>query len=155
MTDRCIPDPEVLVELQNVVARNAAALLEDARLLFEAQRYPRAFALSALAFEELGKAALCLGPLLPGVFEMTDKQFSNEWRPNKFNLYVEPAIGDVRHQKLTSADLDKLYRKLETQGRKVGEGKPPSGLSMRTVRYVHQIIRAALNRPGVSGGSIS
>lgn len=63
---------------------------------------------------------------------------------NKIRLYIEPAVGEIRLQKLTTADVDKLYLTLEKQGRTVAKGEAPAGLSMRTVRYVHQIIRKAL-----------
>jgi integrase len=53
---------------------------------------------------------------------------------------VNPRIGNVPLQKLTAAYLDALYAELLTKGRRDGTG----GLSPRTVRYVHTVIRAAL-----------
>ena len=44
---------------------NAGDLLTDARLLLEAGRAPRAHALATLAFEETGKAFICIPALLP------------------------------------------------------------------------------------------
>jgi integrase len=47
--------------------------------------------------------------------------------------------------RLTSARLTKLYRDLETSGRRNGKGElTGAGLSPRTVRYIHTIIGAAL-----------
>ena len=40
---------------------NAVQLYEDAALLFEAERYPRAGSLAICGFEELAKARICLG----------------------------------------------------------------------------------------------
>lgn len=43
---------------------NGMELLDDASLLLEHERWPRAHALAVLALEELGKAGVCLGALL-------------------------------------------------------------------------------------------
>lgn len=55
-------------------------------------------------------------------------------------LHVIPHIGAVPLSALTGQRLTALYRKLETEGRADGTG----GLSARTVRYVHTIVRKAL-----------
>jgi len=55
-------------------------------------------------------------------------------------LHVIPHIGSVPLRALTGQRLTALYRKLETEGRADGAG----GLSARTVRYIHTIIRRAL-----------
>jgi len=44
---------------------NAGDLLADARHLLEASRVPRAHAVATLAFEEIGKACMCMLALLP------------------------------------------------------------------------------------------
>jgi integrase len=60
-------------------------------------------------------------------------------------LHVKPHIGSVPLASLTSARLTKLYRELETSGRRNGKGElTGEGLSARTVRYIHTIIGAAL-----------
>lgn len=59
---------------------------------------------------------------------------------HNLRLHVLPYIGGVRLQELTPVDLDRLYRRLLTQGRRKGTG----GLSNRTVRYVHTVLAAAL-----------
>jgi AbiV family abortive infection protein len=45
--------------------RNAGDLLDDACLLLDAGRPPRAHALATLALEEIGKAFLCMQALFP------------------------------------------------------------------------------------------
>lgn len=85
----------------------------------------------------------------------TFETFSGEWlesrtpklKPSTLSSYadllrdhVNPRIGNVPLQKLTAAHLDALYAELLTKGRRDGSG----GLSPRTVRYVHTVIRAAL-----------
>jgi integrase len=55
--------------------------------------------------------------------------------------HVIPAIGDCQLQSLTALDLDRLYAHLLVNGRRDGT----RGLSMRTVRYIHSILRKALS----------
>lgn len=64
----------------------------------------------------------------------------SSYRKN-LRLHVIPYIGDVPLRDLNGQRLTALYRKLETEGRADGAG----GLSARTVRYVHTIIRKALS----------
>jgi integrase len=85
----------------------------------------------------------------------TLETFAGEWlesrtpklKPSTLSSYadllrdhVNPRIGNVPLQKITAAHLDALYAELLTKGRRDGTG----GLSPRTVRYVHTVIRAAL-----------
>lgn len=55
-------------------------------------------------------------------------------------LHIRPAIGSVLLPKLTSARLNSLYSDLVESGRKDGHG----GLSPKTVRNVHIVLRKAL-----------
>lgn len=59
---------------------------------------------------------------------------------HNLRLHVLPYVGELRLQDLTAIDLDRLYRRLLTRGRRKGSG----GLSNRTVRYVHTVLSAAL-----------
>lgn len=68
-------------------------------------------------------------------------------RPSTYHSYqaelkrhLIPHLGGVRLQKLHAVQLNKLYAHLLEEGRMDGEG----GLSARTVRYVHTILRRAL-----------
>ena len=63
----------------------------------------------------------------------TSYRMNAEW-------YIIPHLGTIPLQRLTSAHLNTFYADLLTDGRRRGEG----GLSPRTVRYVHTIIRKAL-----------
>ena len=60
--------------------------------------------------------------------------------------HIVPNIGDIPLEKLTSLDLQKLYKKLLTKGRvDRSEAKgQPKGLSAKTVRNIHQILSSAL-----------
>lgn len=52
--------------------------------------------------------------------------------------HVRPHIGDLRLQAITPARLTKLYRELAASG-----GRDRTGLSPRTVEYVHAVLRKA------------
>ncbi len=53
--------------------------------------------------------------------------------------YIRPALGGVVLQRLTAADLNQLYGNLLDHGKRDG-----SGLSVRSVRYVHTLVRKSL-----------
>jgi integrase len=87
--------------------------------------------------------------------EQTLESFLHEWleatrrrvRPSTADSYkrnidqhVVPGIGSIQLQKLTSATLNCFYANLLETGRKDGRG----GLSPRTARYSHTLIRKAL-----------
>ncbi|HRE00398.1 MAG TPA: site-specific integrase, partial [Ilumatobacteraceae bacterium] len=55
--------------------------------------------------------------------------------------HVVPRIGNIPLQKLTPEDLDQFYATLLTEGKLNGK---KGGLSVKTVRYIHTIIRKAL-----------
>lgn len=65
----------------------------------------------------------------------------------KLDLHVIPHLGRVPLQKLSAAQINALYRQLECSGRHDGKG----GLSARTVRYVHTILREALSSAVLEG----
>ncbi len=61
--------------------------------------------------------------------------------------YTIPRIGNIKLKKLTSRDLQKLYKELMESGRiraKSGKGDP--GLSSTTVRSVHLMLHSAFER---------
>jgi integrase len=55
--------------------------------------------------------------------------------------HVIPRMGDVPLQQLTPIQLNQLYAHLLAEGRRDGRG----GLSPRTVRYIHTVVRKALS----------
>ena len=57
--------------------------------------------------------------------------------------HIKPNIGKAPLEKLTSLELQKLYKKLLTGGRVESKGQP-KGLSPKTVRNIHQIIASAM-----------
>lgn len=55
-------------------------------------------------------------------------------------VHIKPRIGSITLAQLSTSRIDAFYRELEREGRADGTG----GLSARTVRYVHTILRKAL-----------
>lgn len=62
------------------------------------------------------------------------------------NCYIVPYIGSIKLTKLTSRDLQKLYKDLTTHGRIRPSKKGNEGLSSTTARGVHLMLHAALER---------
>ena len=62
-------------------------------------------------------------------------------------LHVIPRIGEIKLKKLTSRDIQKLYKDLQENGRlrKSQKSKKP-GLSNSTVRGIHMMLHNALDR---------
>jgi integrase len=58
-------------------------------------------------------------------------------------LHIKPQLGEIQLARLTGARISALYRDLERSGRCNASGTSP-GLSARTVRYIHTILKAAL-----------
>ena len=60
--------------------------------------------------------------------------------------HINPNIGDIPLEKLTSLELQKLYKKLLTKGRvdRLEAKGQPKGLSAKAVRNIHQILSSAL-----------
>lgn len=61
--------------------------------------------------------------------------------------HIKPYVGDIQLNKLTSLDLQRLYKKLMSGGRveRIEAEKQPKGLSPKTVRNINQVISSALN----------
>ena len=60
--------------------------------------------------------------------------------------HIKPNIGDIPLEKLTTLDLQRLYKTLLSRGRvdRLESKGQPKGLSPKTVRNIHQILSAAL-----------
>ncbi len=60
--------------------------------------------------------------------------------------HIKPSIGKIPLEKLTSLELQKLYKKLLEGGRveRIESRKQSKGLSAKTVRNIHQIISSAM-----------
>ena len=60
--------------------------------------------------------------------------------------HIKPNIGDIPLEKLTTLELQRLYKTLLTKGRvdRLESKGQPRGLSPKTVRNIHQILSSAL-----------
>ena len=60
--------------------------------------------------------------------------------------HIKPYVGSIPLNKLTSLDLQKLYKQLLAEGRvdRIEAKGQPRGLSAKTVRNIHQVISSAL-----------
>jgi integrase len=72
----------------------------------------------------------------PNLRESTWQSYQGE-----LGRHVIPHLGGVKLQKLNAVHLNRLYAQLLADGRTDGKG----GLSPRTVRYIHTVIRKALS----------
>ena len=61
--------------------------------------------------------------------------------------HIKPNIGKIPLNKLSSLDLQKLYKKLLSGGRveRIESQKQPKGLSAKTVRNINQVISSAMD----------
>ena len=93
----------------------------------------------------------------------TVTMWMNEWfenvakikvRPSSHQTYrgyidhhIAPNIGNIPLEKLTTMDLQKLYRKLLDKGRveRIEAKRQPKGLSAKTVRNINQVISSAMD----------
>ena len=72
---------------------------------------------------------------------------SHQTYKGSINNHIKPYVGSIPLSKLTSLDLQKLYKMLLTEGRidRIESKNQPKGLSAKTVRNINQIISSALN----------
>ena len=61
--------------------------------------------------------------------------------------HIKPNIGKIQLNKLTTLELQKLYKKLLSKGRvsRIEAKGQPKGLSPKTVRNIHQVISSAMD----------
>lgn len=115
---RSVPERDHLLALVGALVSNARQLLDDASLLLEHGRFARAFALAALAGEEVGKVYLCLDALLSR--DTVDPQrFWWGWRQHGDKLDSMRAYTAAFVQDLDDLDVEQLG----TDAQHVGERK--------------------------------
>lgn len=80
-------------EISEGAIKNAKSLLEDAKLLFENDKYPRAISLAILSIEESGKPSIIRNIIL----EDDPKEISNLWKSyrrhqDKNSMWIVPEL---------------------------------------------------------------
>lgn len=109
------------------------------------------------AIEESGKLNFAMSGQYT-VGQWMDVWFENcakiKVRPSSHQTYrgyidhhIKPYIGDLQLNKLTSLDLQRLYKKLLGNGRveRIESENQPKGLSPKTVRNINQVISSAMD----------
>lgn len=102
-----MPSAGQLRQLADAAERNAVDLAVDARLLLDASRFPRAYALAVLSLEELGKLNLCRA-VLAGTLD--EPGFRRAWSNHMAKLersHLEAIMSAATAQRLlTRYDVD-------------------------------------------------
>jgi AbiV family abortive infection protein len=113
-------------ELYRSAHKNAVNLLKEAEILFEAGKYPRAYALAFTALEEISKSQLA-ADVYTGL--ITHEEFQEHYRDHKLKIgrmawatadakrYLDAPDGDyVEVEKPTFADrMDAMYVSIKDQ----------------------------------------
>jgi AbiV family abortive infection protein len=102
-----VPERDDLLLLMDALLSNAESLADDARLLRDNARFPRAYALAALAGEELGKVYLCLDALLSSD-GVDAREFWWGWRHHGDKLDSMQAYAAAFIEDLDELDVDRL-----------------------------------------------
>ena len=152
------------VALVQALLQNARNLVSDARLLFENDRYARAYALAALAGEELAKAGITLDTLL-GESDVNDREFRRNWSDHKEKLAGLSAYRLAFLDDLEGLRVEELSREVETTaGRKMdamyvdlrnGQLITPESLSMSEARDLLDRVEGAIEHAGVFLGKLT
>jgi integrase len=116
------------------------------------------------AAEELGSilAKMREGAYVTPTGKLTVGQWLDQWLDSlrlapstmasyrkNVRLHMKPRLGQTQLARLTGTNISAVYRDLEGTGRQ--DHKKGSPLSARTVRYVHTILKAALQEAVVQG----
>ena len=101
------------LELATALLENGDSLLDDADVLFEADRRARAVAHSLIATEELGKIYLCLGGIT-GEAE-TPSAASREWRNHRDKLETARALELAFVDSQPDFDVAKIKTQIDWQ----------------------------------------
>ena len=136
-------DAKGLPKTKNVLARSKSECLEKLKQLRESCKNDR-------EEPDIGKQSLTFGAWLdywyqnhckPGLRITTQKNYENG-----IYRHLIPALGQIPLDKLTTGDLQQYYTGLKEHGRLLRAELYGEGLSDRTVRGIHAICRAALER---------
>ena len=92
-----LPSRDDLLALLRAALTNAKGLLDDAELLADARRFPRALALATLSWEELSKADLCVPAA--ALTEITADYFWEHFRDHEGKLARVHAFGTFMQPK--------------------------------------------------------
>jgi AbiV family abortive infection protein len=151
-----LPPHDDLLALLQAALSNAKDLLGDAQVLADAGRFPRAFALATLAWEELSKGQLCaLTVVMP---EITAEDFWERFRDHEGKLsrvhmfasfmQAQPVGPVAEHAKKImgqSKSTKELKERCLYMNYKRGKILLPSQVTERAARKQIKVVREALS----------
>ena len=126
--------------LQNILGRTQAGAKNKLKMVIEETR--------SLDITKAGKYTV--GTWMDMWFEnyakVKARPSSHQTCLGYIDNHIKPSIGKIPLEKLTSLELQKLYKKLLNSGRidRVESKRQPKGLSSKTERNIHQIIASAM-----------
>ena len=126
---------------KNVLAKTQAEVKEKLRVALEESK--------KLDFQKAGKYTL--GQWLDIWYEnycmLKVRASSHSTYKGYIEHHIKPTLGDMPLEKVTTLDLQKLYKKLLTEGRvvRIESEHQPAGLCAKTVRNINQIISSAMD----------
>lgn len=126
---------------KNVLGKTQAEVKEKlAKALAENQK---------LDFTKQGKynVAQWMDEWFENVCKIRVRPSSHQTYRGYIDRHIAPSIGKIPLEKLGAMDLQKLYRKLLTDGRvaRTESRNQPKGLSAKTVRNINQVISSAMD----------
>ena len=100
-------------------------------------------------FARIGKytVAMWMEEWFENVAKLKVRLSSHQTYRGYIDHHITPNIGNIPLEKLTTMDLQKLYRKLLNKGRveRIEAKQQPKGLSAKTVRNINQVISSAMD----------
>ena len=135
-------DPETGKQiLKNVLGKTQAEVKEKLKKALEQKQ--------KIDFMRTGKytVAQWMDEWFENVCKIKVRPSSHQTYRGYIDHHVAPNIGNIPLEKLTTMDLQKLYRKLLSKGRvdRVEAKQQPKGLSAKTVRNINQVISSAMD----------
>ena len=126
---------------KNVLGKSQAEVLEKLKkALEEAQK---------VDFTRTGKytVAQWMEEWFENVCKVKVRPSSHQTYRGYIDHHIAPNIGKIPLEKLSTMDLQKLYRKLMSNGRveRIEAEHQPKGLSAKTVRNINQVISSAMD----------
>ena len=135
-------DPETGKQIfKNVLGKTQAEVKEKLKKALEESK--------KIDFTRTGKytVEMWMDEWFENVCKIKVRASSHQTYRGYIDHHIAPYIGDIPLEKLSTMDLQKLYRKLMTKGRveRIEAEKQSKGLSAKTVRNINQVISSAMD----------
>ena len=126
---------------KNVLGKTQAEVKEKMKLTIEKNK--------KVDFRQTGKYTVTqwMDEWFENVCKLKIRPSSHQTYRGYIDNHITPYIGNLLIEKLSTMELQKLYRKLMTKGRveRIESEHQPKGLSAKTVRNIHQVISSAMD----------